>query len=129
MLEIILGTGVAAFIVYAAFSIAYYVSMKRTSDAIRVFVESSGGNVSAALSELRSTLENIRKITSNVSVVTEDVRRISGSIASLEKEIRDLYDYLKASVSVAAEANMAGLKAGIATGVSTLVKNLNERKE
>ena len=128
MIEIILGIGVAAFIIYAAFSIVSTMSMKRTSDEMREFLKRSESNVDATLSELRGTLENIRKITGNVSAVTEDVKQISNSVANLEKGIRDLYEYIKESFSVAAEANIAGLKAGITTGVATLVKSMNEER-
>jgi uncharacterized protein YoxC len=129
MIEIILGIGVIVLIVQAGFAISYHMSMKRTSDVMRVFAQASQENVHATLSELRGTMENIRKITSDISVVTEDVKQIADSVANLEKGIRDLYGYVKESFGNAAEANIAGLKAGITTGVATLVKSMNEGKE
>ena len=126
MLEIILGVGVAAFIVYAAFSIIYIMSMKRASDEMREFLKNTEGNLNATLSEFKSTLENMRKISGDVKEVTADVRQISHTMASLEKGIRDIAVYLNESLGSAAEANIAGLKAGISTGVATLIKNLQE---
>lgn len=129
VIEIILGMGVAAFVVYAAFSIGYLVSMKRASERVGKFLTNVEGNVNTALSEISGTLENLRKISGDVSAVTEDVRHIAHSMVSLEKGVRDLYGYLKESLGAAAEAHIAGLRAGIATGVVTLVKNLQEKKE
>ncbi|HEX9019875.1 MAG TPA: hypothetical protein VF903_01300 [Nitrospirota bacterium] len=129
MIEIILGIGVAAFVIYAAFSISYLVSMKRASERAGKFLTNVEGNVNAALSEIRGTLEHIRKITSDVSAVTDEVRHMAHTMVSLEKGVRDLYGYLKESLGAAAEAHIAGLRAGIATGVVTLVKNLQEKKE
>jgi hypothetical protein len=40
-----------------------------------------------------------------------------------------LYHHIKEGLGSAAGANIAGLKAGITTGVSTLVKSVKVRKE
>lgn len=128
MIEIILGIGVAAFIVYAGFSISSARSVARTSDRAREFLSNTEGNLNAALSELTSALENVRKITGNINAVTEDVRKITDTVASLEKGVHDLYGYLKSDLAPAAGANIAGLKAGIKTGVVTLVKNLQQER-
>ena len=126
MIELILGIGVGAFVVYAAFNIAYLMSLRRTSESVREFLRNTEGDVSDTLRELRSALEKIRGITGNVHAVTEDVREISETVVSLERSVQDLYRSLKEGVGSAAEANIAGLKAGISTGVATLVKNLQQ---
>jgi len=127
MIEWILGIGVAAFVVYAGFSIAYLISVKRTSDELRKFTHQYEAGVHATLTELLGTLENIRKITGDVSAVTGDVKQISNSIAGLEKGIRDFYEMAKAGIGQTAEANIAGLKAGISAGVASLVRNVQEK--
>ncbi|HUI46324.1 MAG TPA: DUF948 domain-containing protein [Nitrospirota bacterium] len=129
MLEIILGIGVAAFIVYASFSIVSLISLRRTSVTLDGFIKRTEGNINATLVELKGTLEKVRKITGDVGAVTEEVRQISGAVASLDKGLRDLYGSLWENIGPAAEANIAGLKAGIKTGVLTLVKNLQTVKE
>ena len=126
MIEVILGIGVAAFIVYAAFNIVYLMGLKKSGDSMALFVKNSEGNVNATLVELKGTLENLRKISGDISEITEDVKQISNSVSEVEKSIRDLFDQIKEDLGSAAEANIAGLKAGISTGVSTLVKNLYE---
>jgi uncharacterized protein YoxC len=129
MLEIILGIGVAAFIVYASFSIVSLVSLTRTSVTLDGFIKRTEVNVNGTLVELKGTLENVRKITSEVGAVAEEVRQISHTVVSLDKGLRELYRYLREGFGPVAEANIAGLKAGIKTGVLTLVKNMQTSKE
>jgi uncharacterized protein YoxC len=126
MIEIILGIGVATFIVYTVFNITYMLSMRRTSDSMTAFFRNTEGNLNAALTELRGTLENMKKITGDVGAVTQEVKQISDSVASVERSIRGLYHYMKEGLGSAAGANIAGIKAGITTGVSTLVKKMQK---
>jgi ABC-type transporter Mla subunit MlaD len=126
MTDIILAIGVAVFIIYTGFNVAYVMSMKRTSERLNEFVQRTEGELTTTLQELAGTLENLRKISGNISAVTDDVQQISHSVASLEKNVRESLVYLKESLGSAAEANIAGLKAGITTGVATLVRNLHE---
>jgi peptidoglycan hydrolase CwlO-like protein len=130
MIEIILGIGVATFFVYTIFNVTYILSKRRTSESMASFFRNTEGNLNAALSELKETLENLKKITSDVGAVTGDVKKISNSIASVERRIQGVYDHMKEGLGSAAGANIAGLKAGIRTGVVTLVKSMHaERKE
>jgi uncharacterized protein YoxC len=126
MIEVILAIGVTAFIIYTVFNIAYLMSMKRTSEQVNTFVRNTEGNLNDALHQLAGTLENLRRISSNVNDVASDVREISHSVAELDRGVRESLAYLKESLGSAAEANIAGLKAGITTGVAALVKNLHE---
>jgi hypothetical protein len=126
MLEIILGIGVATFFVYTIFNVTYVLSKRRMSESMASFFRSTEGNLNAALAELKETLENLKKITSDVSAVTGDVKHISSSVARVERNIRGVYDHMKEGLGSAAGANIAGLKAGITTGVVTLVKNMRE---
>lgn len=126
MNEIILGIGVAAFVVYVAFNSYYIVGMKRTGDAVRAFLKNTESNVNAALVELNGTLGNLRKISGDIGAVTEDVKQISDSVASVERSIRGLYDNIREGLGSAAGANISGLKAGITTGVATLVKSMQD---
>lgn len=128
MNEVILGVGVAVFVVYAAFQIGYIISMKRTSDRLGVFLANTEGKVDAALAELTGTLENLRKASGDIGAVTADVREIVDTVVSLERSMRGIYQYAKEGLGSAAEANIAGLKAGITTGVATLVKSIQQER-
>ncbi len=128
MIEIILGIGVAAFIIYAIYFIVSMRSLMRVNATIDGFINRTEGNINATLTELKVTLENIRKITGDVGAVTEEVRQISHTVASVDKGLQHLYGYVRDGLGPVAEANLAGLKAGIKTGVVTLVKNLREKE-
>jgi len=127
MIEKILLVGVVAFIIYAAFSIAYIINLQRTSNALREFLRNTE-NLNATLTELKGTLENVRKITANAGAITENVKDIAYTVVSLQKGIESLYGVVTKEFATAAEANIAGLKAGIITGLATLVRNLQERR-
>jgi len=129
MIEIILSIGVISFIVFAAFSISYLTGMKRAGAAVEDFIKRTEGNINETLAELKRTLENVRKITGDAVAITEEVRQISNTIASLDRGIREVYGFIKGGLGSTAGANIAGLKAGIKTGVVTLVKNMQDRKE
>lgn len=128
MTQTILLIGVVAFIIYAAFSISYIREIQHTSSMLRAFLKNTEGDLNATLIELKSTLENMNKITANVSGITQDVRYITDTVITLEKGVEALYGKVKDEVATAAEANIAGLKAGITTGVVTLVRSLQERR-
>ncbi|MHB8843955.1 MAG: DUF948 domain-containing protein [Nitrospirota bacterium] len=126
MTDIILGIGVGTFVVYAAFNIVYLVSMKRTSDRINAFLTNTEDKVNASLAEFSGTLQNLRKISGDIGAVTADVKEISDAVASVERDMRGVYGFVRDGLGSAAGANMAGLKAGISTGVATLVKSMQE---
>lgn len=128
MIEVYLGIGVAVFVVYAAFQIAYLMSIKRTSDRLGTFLTSTDRKVDAALTELAGTLENLRKVSGDIGAVTADVREITDTVVSLERTMRGLYLVAKEGLGSAAGANIAGLKAGITAGVAALVKNMQEER-
>ena len=128
MNETILLIGVVTFIIYTAFHIFYTIELMRTNHALRAFLKNTEGNLNASLSELKGTLENMKKITSNVGGITNDVRTITDTVMILEKGIQALYGKVKDEVTTTAGPNIAGLKAGITTGVATLVRSLQERR-
>lgn len=128
MNDMLMNIGVVVFIVFAIVSIAYQVSAYRAASALRQFMRQSSGDMQHVLSELRVTLENFRKITDNVSGVTEDVREISNSVADLQRDVRTLYSFIRETVGGAVKADLAGLKAGVKTGMETLVKNLKAER-
>jgi uncharacterized protein YoxC len=126
MIEIILGIGVATFIVYTVFNVRYLLSMKRTSDSMAAFLRNIEGDLNASLFELRGTLENMKKITGDVGAVTKEMKQISDSVASVERNLRSMYDYVKEGLGSVVGANIAGVKSGITTGVATLVNKMQK---
>jgi len=128
MNDMLMNIGVVVFIVFAIVSIAYQVNNYRAATALRQFIYQSSGDMRVVLAELRVSLENFRKITDNISVVTEDVREITNSVADVQRDVRTLYSFIRENVGGTVKADIAGLKAGVKTGMATLVKNLREER-
>jgi len=129
MNETLANTGIVVFIVYAAFSVANMIEMRRTSIALRRFVKRSEEDLYSALTALRGILEDIEKSTYNVAALTRSFREVAEAVTKVENTVTGLYAYYKEGLGETARANVAGLKAGVKAGVTTLLKNLNNRKE
>lgn len=127
MLEIILSIGVATLVINTGFTIAFILSMKRTGDRLNKFIEATGDDTLKSLADMKGTLENIHRISGDVSAVTSDVRQISHAVANVERDLRDLFEEMKRDLSATVEAHTAGLKAGIMTGAASLVNSIKER--
>lgn len=128
MNETLLNIGIIVFIIYAAVNIFYIIDLKRTSGAVRELIKNTAENLNPAVAELRGTLENIRKMTDEIGILTRNVRLITVSAAAVEKGVKKLWEYYKDDVGAVVSANIAGLKAGVKTGVVTLVRNLKDGK-
>ena len=128
MNDMLMNIGVVVFIVFAIVSIVYQVNNYRAAASLRQFISQSSGDMQKVLVELRVSLENFRKITDNISVVTEDVREITNTVADLQRDISTLYSFIWETVGGTVKADIAGLKAGVKTGMATLVKHLKEER-
>jgi K+/H+ antiporter YhaU regulatory subunit KhtT len=128
MIELIAGAGVVVFAVYAGFNIAYLSSMRRLSGNAAAFLQNNKEGLQAVIADTKETMENVRKISGDVSDVTQDIRRLSAAVAEIEQDVERLRAYVKNDFAPAAGASIAGLRAGIKTGVVTLVKNLQEER-
>ncbi len=129
MNERLLDIGVVVFIIYAVINVSHIIEMRRTSIALRRFIEKTEENLHPALSAGRSVLEDIGRATHNIVELTERIREVAATLTSVEKSIRGLYEHYKEGFGEATYANIAGLKAGVKAGVATLFKDLNDRKE
>ena len=128
MIEIILGIGVAAIVIHVAVNIRYLASMKQTSDLVREMISKNGVAASETLADLKISMGNARLITDNIRVISEDVRQITNDVAGLETAVQELLAYMKTNMAAAAGANIAGLKAGIRSGVTALVQNIQHER-
>ncbi len=128
MNETLLNIGIIVFIIYAAVNIFYLIDLRRTSVAVRELIKNTAENLNPAVAELRGTLGNIRKMTDEINILTRYVRLAAVSAAALEKGLGKFWEYYKDDVGAVVSANIAGLKAGVKTGVVTLVRNLKDGK-
>lgn len=118
---------VITFIVYTAFNIIYLLDAKKTSYAMRRFIVRTEEDLRPALNEMRLALEDIRKVTADVSVVTEKLRAAAHAVVTVEKSIQNLYGYYRKGFGQAGE-NAGAIKAGVVAGMATLIKNLKKKE-
>lgn len=120
---------VATLVVYVAFNIIYLVDLRRTSIALRRFINRTDENLTPALVELRLTLQDLRKVTADVSSLTERMRSAAGALLTVERTVENLYSYYREGLGLSAQTNVSALKAGLRAGVVSLFKNFKSRKE
>ena len=129
MTERLLAIGIVVFSIYAAFNISYLIEMRRTTIALRQLIKRTEENLHPALSALRGVLEDIGKSTYDIAVLTRSLREVAETVTRVENAVNGLYEYYKEGLGEAARANIAGLKAGVRAGMTTLLRDLNNRKE
>jgi hypothetical protein len=123
--NILVTIGLIALVIYAIFNILYLIDLRKTSVAMRQFIAKTDENLNPALTELRYTLAEIRKLTGDISITIEKLRTAASAIISVEKIIEHLYGYYREGFSQSAQ----GLRAGFKAGVISLVKNLKRKKD
>jgi hypothetical protein len=126
--ETLLTIGLITLIVYAVFNILYLIDLRKTSVALRQFIAKTDENLNTALAELRSTLGDLRRVAADIAIVVERVRSAASAVTSVEKSLAYIYGYYRDGLRQSAQANLAGLKAGLKAGVISLVKNFKEKK-
>lgn len=129
VIEILLAIGVLTFIIYTSFNIYYLIELRRTSLAMRQLIARTDENFHPTLAALRRIFEDIGTITDNAAALSKSLRDAAIAIGAAEKMIRTLYQSYEENFVEVARANVAGLKAGVKTGVVTLLKNLKDKKE
>ncbi len=127
--EIILIIATIVFCIYASINVVYLIELRRTSSALRQLIKRSEENLVPAFASLRHILDDIEKAAGSVAALAERLRAVADTAATVEKTVKNLYGSYVESPSEAARANIAGWKAGVKTGVLTLLKNLANRKE
>ncbi len=128
-MELFIGAGTIVFIIYAVFNIAHLVQMRKTSLAVQQFIRKTEEDFHPAVAASRQILEDVRKITENAAELSDSLRQFTDTIKGVNGTIRDLHTAYQTRVNEAVQANIAGLKAGVKTGVETLFRNINEKKE
>lgn len=129
MNEILVTIALVTFIAYAVFNIIYLIDLRKTSVTLRQFIAKTEENLNPALIELRLMLEDIRKVSDNASSFLNRVGLVLTAIISLENNIRSVYGYYKEGLGQAAQANIAGVKAGVRAGVVNFIKKMKDKKE
>ena len=106
MTEIVLTAGVAAFIVFVVFQIAYLLELRNTSRAVRRLIERVEKTLEPALGEVEPIMKNLRHTSENVVDMSRNLRQAT-DIAGI----------------------LAGLWAALKAGLSALAQKSSEKKE
>lgn len=128
-IELLLAIGVVTFVIYAAFNIFYLIEMRKTSFAIRQLIARSEENLHPALAAVRNIFDDIKTITDNAAALSKSLREAAEALTAAQNAIKDMYQSYEENLGKSVRANVSGLKAGIKTGVDTLLSNLKDRKE
>lgn len=128
-IELLLAISVVSFIIYASFNIFYLIEMRRTSFALRQLIAKAEENLHPALSAVRRIFEDMQTITGNAAALSKSLRDAADALATAQNTIKDMYRSYEENLGQSVHANVSGLKAGIKTGVDTLLSNLKNRKE
>ena len=128
-IELLLAIGVVSFVIYAAFNIFYLIEMRKTSFAIRQLVARAEENLHPALAAVRHIFEDIKTITDDAAALSKSLREAAEGLTAAQNAIKDMYQSYEENLGKSVRANVSGLKAGIKTGVDTLLSNLKDRKE
>lgn len=128
-IEILLVIGIVAFIIFAAFHIFYIIEMRKTSWATRQLIVRAEENLHPALAAVRHIFEDMRTISDNAAALSKSLRDAAEVLTAMQNAIKDIYQSYEGNLDKSVRANVSGLKAGIKTGVVTLLSNLKDRKE
>jgi uncharacterized protein YoxC len=128
MTEILVLIGLIILMIFLGFLVYLIFEMRRTIMAMREFISRTEENLNPALIEMKLTFESIRTVTDDIGSVTAEVRDISEVIGDVSKNVRKVSGIVD-GVGHLIGANVAGLKAGIKTGLMTLFYNVIQRKE
>jgi hypothetical protein len=127
--ELLLTIGVITFIVYTFFNILYFVEMRRSGVALRGLISRAEESLLPVFEAVRRIFENVETVTDNAAALSRSLREAADGLTAAQTALRDLYRTYEEKADQAARANIAGLRAGVKTGVATLLSNLKERKE
>ncbi len=128
-IELLAAIGVVSFIIYASFNIFYLIEMRKTSFAIRQLITRAEENLYPALAAIRHIFEDIKTVTDNAAALSKSLREAAEALTSAQSAIKNMYQSYEENLGKSMRANVSGLKAGIKTGVDTLLSNLKDRKE
>ena len=129
LIEILLAIGVVSFIIFAAFHIAYIIEVKKTSLAIRQLIAETEENLHPSLATVRHVFEDVKIITDNLVVLSKGLREAAVVLTTAQNVLKGIYQSYEENLDKPVRANVSGLKAGIKTGVVTLLGNLKDKKE
>ncbi|HWR97902.1 MAG TPA: DUF948 domain-containing protein [Candidatus Methanoperedens sp.] len=121
--NVLLGVLAVAVAALTLFLIPVLLELRRTVRSLNAVLKITEESLAPTMRELRSTLVNLDRITSDINSVTDDVRLFSGSLRQVGKDLHELREVV-GLLGGGLGAKLAGLRAGIGTGFKFLAHNL-----
>lgn len=116
MIEIAVIILAVAVLAASVFLISVLVELKKTTRRLNGFIDSLDRDLLPAVTELRYALEDIR-------TTTKRARDLSEALHDVADNVRSVSDVVS-GVRRETNATLAGLKAGLKTGLGVFLKNL-----
>lgn len=109
------------------FMIPVLLELRRAVRTLNSILKITEESLPPALHELRATLVNLDRITTDISTVTDDVRVFSGSVRQVGKDVSELSGLINV-LGGGVGAKIAGLRAGVGAGVGYLARNILRKR-
>jgi uncharacterized protein YoxC len=123
MNNVFLGLITLAVLVLTGFLIYLILELKKSTDSVRLSMESLEKVLIPTVEELQMNLKSMRKITDDVGVVTESVKGFSESIRAMSDNVKQVSEAVS-TITKTSVVEASSVKAGIKAGFGYFIKNL-----
>lgn len=127
MNNIWLGLITLAVLAAAGFFISVLIEIRKTTKSLRNFLRNQEDLLNTTLSELQQTLKSLRNVSNDVNEIMVDAKSFSDAVSNIGDNIKrasNLIDNTKSLAFIKA----SGLRVGIKTALTFLLKNLLSKK-
>ncbi len=127
MNNIWLGLITFAVLAVAGFFISVLIELRKTTKSLRDFLRNQEDLLNTTLSELQQTLKSLRNVSNDVNEIMVDAKSFSDAVSNIGDNIKrasNLIDNTKSLAFIKA----SGLRVGIKTALTFLLKNLLSKK-
>lgn len=127
MNNIWLGLITFAVLAAAGFFISVLIELKKTTKSLRNFLRNQEDLLNTTLSELQQTLKSLRNVSNDVNEIMVDAKSFSNAVSNIGDNIKHASNLIENTKSLAF-IKTSGLRVGIKTALTFLLKNLLSKK-
>jgi methyl-accepting chemotaxis protein len=126
MNNIWLGLITFAVLAAAGFLISALIELRKTTKSLRNFLRIQE-DLNTTLSELQQTLKSLRNVSNDVNEIMVDAKSFSNAVSNIGTNIKHASNLIENTKSLAF-IKASGLRVGIKTALTFLLKNLLSKK-
>lgn len=127
MNNIWLGLITFAVLAAAGFLISALIELRKTARSLRNFLKTQEDLLNTTLGELQQTLKSLRNVSDDVNEIMVNAKSFSNAVSNIGDNIKHASDLIENTKSLAL-IKASGLKVGIKTALTFLLKNLLSKK-